>query len=445
MKKYVVAIFLSVSSLAVGQLRMAFAQNEPAQPDLPDFGLAYVLATASYCAYAVGEVDADHGQQRAVQCLQAAAGKDRDHLDVLDVTQDDVEAYFNPASPEDAYLLIKERNGVILAFRGTLTPPISPSAGRFPAAAADAIAKYKEREAMLLKTFAGDWLNNFKVKPDAHNRHSGFEAAWTGLQTHLMAQDCAPKAAATSGDCSKFLSSVGGLHDAALPRLYVTGHSKGGALATLAALDLPNLVGADIKLVVYTFAGAKALTTDGSKQSAATINGMWRFEHESDIVPSVPPDSTVLLWKGPTYAHLGRQAFFAKGRAPHFSPGPVQGVDPPGDEERLKGSAGNLFSSALKSLPLLGLGDFFKSVLDLGEINCKAVVDNHFLVFADVQEAAHVAHGDAHAPITTTEENVNQSFFATGLSDKNGEILWGFSQWCSLLRGPDFGRERSTK
>jgi hypothetical protein len=438
MKKFVLAIFIAASMLAVGQAQMVFAQSAE-----PDFDLAYILATASYCAYAVGEVDSDHGQQRAVQCLKATADGDRDHLEVLlDVTQDNVEAYFNPDSPEDAYLLIQTRNGVILAFRGTLTPPISPSGGRFPSAVADAIAKYKEREVRLLATFVGDWRSNFNAIPDTQNRHRGFEAAWSGLKNHLMARDCVAQADPTSLDCSKFLIFVGRLHAAVSLRLYVTGHSKGGAVATLAALDLPHLVGTDIIPVVYTFAAAKALTTDGANQSGVAVNGMWRFEHESDIVPTVPPDRTVTFSSSLSYAHLGSRAFFRKGQPPQLSSGPVQGVDPPGDRERLTGAVAKLFSSGWQ---LFGAANFIQSVFGLGEVNCQALVDNHFLVFADVQEAVHAKHDDAHAPITITEANLNQSFFVVGLSDSKGEILWGFSQWCALLKGPEFGPGQAPK
>jgi hypothetical protein len=82
------------------------------------------------------------------------------------------------------------------------------------------------------------------------------------------------------------------------------------------------------------------------------------------------------------------------------------------------------------------------SILDLGETNCRPVVDNHFLVFADIQEIAHAKHGGVKDPTVTTEANMDQSFFATGLPDKNGEILCGFSQWCDLFKGPDFGRSQ---
>jgi hypothetical protein len=423
MRPIVLAITLFVLSLATQQPRMALAQNDQASPD---FDLAYVLATASYCAYAVGEADDDHGQKRAVQCLKIAADRDREQLDVFrDIKQDNVETFFNPSAPENAYLLIQTRTGVILAFRGTLTPPISPSA-RFPAAVAQALAKYKEREATLLATFITDWKNNLVAIPDTRDRHSGFDAAWSGLQAHLIAKECVPTTGGAPVDCSKFPSFVSRLHDTASPQLYVTGHSKGGALATLAALDLPSLVGSDIVPVVYTFAGAKVLTADGAERYADAVKGMWRFEHEDDIVPYVPLDSTVIPW--PAYAHVGSRAFFAKGHPPQLSPGPVHGVEGPGDRDRLTATALKLLSSASQSF---NAANFIASIQSLGAINCKSLVDNHFLIFADLQELVHARH--AGAPTTITEENLNRSFFYTGLSDGEGEILWGYSQWCSLL------------
>jgi hypothetical protein len=128
MRKLCFVLVVLAGSL-FGETRAAIAEATESEPD---FRLAYVLATASYCAYAVGELDDDHGRARAFECLRAAADKDPVHLERLKlVSTDDVEAYFNRQSPKDAYLLIREKNGVILAFRGTLVPPISPSSGRF--------------------------------------------------------------------------------------------------------------------------------------------------------------------------------------------------------------------------------------------------------------------------------------------------------------------------
>ena len=71
----------------------------------PDFNVAYVLATASYCAYAVGAVDsggeklADQGRKRAFDCLTAAVEADPGHLGALKVEAADVEAWSARRSP----------------------------------------------------------------------------------------------------------------------------------------------------------------------------------------------------------------------------------------------------------------------------------------------------------------------------------------------------------
>jgi Lipase (class 3) len=377
MKKVALAVFCSMLALTVGAPPQAFAQLEQ-----PDLDLAYVLATASYCAYAVGEADADSGRKQALQCLTAAAASDHSRLELFEkIAEDDVEAFFNPGTPEDAYLLIRRQNSVMLAFRGTLTPPISPASGRFPSAVGEAIAKYHEREAALLKTFIADRRNNFRAKADARQRHQGFAAAWSGLESHLIGRDCPPGTSTAGGGCSKFLSFIAGLPGATPPKLYITGHSKGGALATLAGLDLPGVVGAAIAPVVYTFAGAKSLTTEGAKAAAAAAPGSWRFEHEWDIVPSVPPDSTVPAIAVPSYAHVGGRLLFAKGKTPERSTGPTDGVDPPGDMDRLKAATAHVFESALSSFPPSGPAGFFEKLrgtadafLGLGACLCNRVL-----------------------------------------------------------------------
>ena len=386
----------------------------------PDYNLAYVLATASYCAYAVGEADTDGGEKRAVDCLTTAARLEGSAglAEFQNILQANVEAFYNPDKPEDAYLLIQTPNRVILAFRGTLTPPI-PAGVRFPRAVGEALAKYQAREGELLQTFITDWKNNFNAEPNSSGRHSGFDIAWSGLRDHLMGKD------------SKFRTFASSLHGTASPRLYITGHSKGGALATLATLDLHDLLGGDIAPVTYTFAGAKALTADAATQHSDAFKDMWRFEHQDDIVPDVPPDSTVTripFIQLPTYAHVGSRAFFMKGASPQLSPAPKQGVDAPGDLARLATAVVKLFSPGPRPFDLFKLKE---SIQNLGEVKCDLLVDNHFGVFSDVREL--VLAQRAGASNTITEENLTQSFFFSGLSDDQGKILPGYSEWCLAL------------
>lgn len=427
-----IAVFAGVSLSGASETPIAQASESE-----PDFKLAYVLATASYCAYAVGELDRDHGQTRAFDCLQAAAAKDPAHLERLKIaSKDDVEAYFNPQAPRDAYLLIHEKEGLILAFRGTLVPPISPSSGQFAKATAETVVAYKERGAAALGTFGLDWFNNTQARSNNLGRHYGFDQSWQGLRSHLET-DCAPNSVkeAEGNECSKFRSFVEGLKSSGPHQgLFITGHSKGGALATLAALDIPDMIGAKVKTTVYSFEAAKSLTSAVAADLVDQTRGIWRFEYKNDIVPSLPPDATVdLSWLGiPPYAHVGRLAFIEKSKPPSFLP--PNAVNPVSDAAKLAEFSRHVTTTQLQVLlSPTDLSDAITRLLNLGETGCRPFVDNHFAVFADIQEIVWAKDRENSGPVAVTEANWDRSFFAIGLPDEKGTILWGFRQWCQLF------------
>ena len=77
--------------------------------------------------------------------------------------------------------------------------------------------------------------------------------------------------------------------------MLLTGHSKGGALAQLAALRLVAAEHALKPSAVHTFAAPRA----GNRTFANALEGVlagsaWRFEFQDDIVPHLPP--TEGLW-----------------------------------------------------------------------------------------------------------------------------------------------------
>jgi len=118
-----------------------------------------------------------------------------------------------------------------------------------------------------------DWINDANARPaadpDLGAVHGGFEAAFQSVWPGLMQQI---KSWQTAGKLSTN------------PKVYVTGHSKGGALAMLAAVKLK-----DAKLPVtqvITFGAPRVGGADFAAKYAG-IDGI-RYENEDDLVPHVP-------------------------------------------------------------------------------------------------------------------------------------------------------------
>jgi len=70
--------------------------------------------------------------------------------------------------------------------------------------------------------------------------------------------------------------------------IYITGHSLGGALATLCAVDLKTLFNDKINVFLYTFGTPRV----GNQVFAGFCNSLtnenWRLVHYADLVPQLP-------------------------------------------------------------------------------------------------------------------------------------------------------------
>ena len=85
--------------------------------------------------------------------------------------------------------------------------------------------------------------------------------------------------------------------------VWLTGHSLGGALATMAAYRLPRIAG------IYTFGAPRV----GNAGFAQALNGpLWRFCNELDIVPTIPPaqPDPRMRWIPAGYVHCGEPVHF---------------------------------------------------------------------------------------------------------------------------------------
>lgn len=152
----------------------------------------------------------------------------------------------------NACLIGTNADGVILAFRGTL-PPTSPD----------------HRQTVI------DWFNDFHAElisaPHLTGRvHAGFWQALDSLWVPLV-QEVKARLNAAGGAC----------------KLYITGHSKGGGMAPLAAMRFAVEEG--IIPTVCTFAAPHPSDEDFATAYNAKVTDSTRYEYADDIVPHVPP------------------------------------------------------------------------------------------------------------------------------------------------------------
>lgn len=155
----------------------------------------------------------------------------------------------------DAGYVWHSSDELIVAFRGTL-----------PYSSGD---QQTSQEMLSIE----DWINDANARPtadpDLGQVHGGFEAAFQAVWPGLMQQIKSWQAAGKLGSD---------------PKIYVTGHSKGGALAMLAAVKLKA---AKLPVTeVDTFGAPRAGGVDFAAKYAG-ISGV-RYENEDDLVPHVP-------------------------------------------------------------------------------------------------------------------------------------------------------------
>lgn len=170
----------------------------------------------------------------------------------------------------DAALVGWNGDGIVVAFRGTLAP------------------KAPTTISILL-----DWLQNFMAVPETTAEfpgrvHTGFRAGVMSLWPGVLPA----------------VQVLAAAHPGA--RVYVTGHSKGGALASLAAWLLH---GQGLQPEVVTFASPNTGNADFAAAYDEVLSQA-RYENYLDIVPFVPPASewVELLSRIPRIGKLFSQA-----------------------------------------------------------------------------------------------------------------------------------------
>ena len=228
-----------------------------------DAAIASRLARACHVAYAVGQAGGI-GASSSYGAVKFT---------------DDPDAIPGGAGGIDAAVVGRNVDGVIVAFRGTL--PL-----RFDGGLEDFL------QSLL------DWLNDTRagLAPGYGGLvHQGFGESLEGLWPTLA---------------QKIRARVG-----AGSRIYVTGHSKGGALAALAAVRLAD----ELRLpptAVYAYAAPRAGNGAFADHYRRTISESWRFENRDDIVPHLPPGGAmrrVLRELDPRFAQVAALEYASVG------------------------------------------------------------------------------------------------------------------------------------
>ncbi|MEL7140636.1 MAG: lipase family protein [Cyanobacteria bacterium J06573_11] len=269
-----------------------------------DTHIALTLAKAAYLAYQdkqfVAEVvdrwgtrlnqltETTAGQPIPIQSIQKTRGQNviqsghqrRSHLTKNSFIRHNFRYFNNKGRDTQAYMFRTE-NFMVLAFRGSQEPK--------------------------------DWLTNvttqlrnFTIRKDGVTSlssykgrvHTGFFLAWAIIEKSVLAQIHRwQKDSIANGKT--------------LPPLYITGHSLGGALATMAAAALSDN-GIEVA-GVYTFGQPRVGDRTFAQQLNQHTNGkVFRFVNNNDIVPHVPPPFSI--WN-PTrfYGHVGMAKYFDAG------------------------------------------------------------------------------------------------------------------------------------
>lgn len=118
-----------------------------------------------------------------------------------------------------------------------------------------------------------DWVHDFKAQQmafspikNAGNTHKGFTDIYLALREQIF-----QLLSLLQPDCP----------------LFITGHSLGGALATLAAIDIATN-SAFTTPIIYTFGAPRVGNPAFVKTYNATVPTHWRIQNKFDIVPHLP-------------------------------------------------------------------------------------------------------------------------------------------------------------
>jgi hypothetical protein len=201
----------------------------------------------------------------------------------------------------DAFMYAETTNEIFIAFRGTSLPAKFEISVQdlWPTSIFKSTAPFDLKKLFHQLSFSMtdslrviyDWNNNFRAKAiidsEFHLKgkiHEGFYNSIKNLWNEPT--------------CNKNLKSlVNDLKEAKLKgkKIYFTGHSKGGALAHLAAAMISQVDSKAKPNAIYSFGSPRFGNSDFLKfYSRQYKHNSWRFEYRDDIIPHLPLSSPMI-------------------------------------------------------------------------------------------------------------------------------------------------------
>jgi hypothetical protein len=267
--------------------------------------LAYKLLLSSILSYGIHSSDQGINKLKLDPILMPSENVKFEYLKGAELIPETV--WFCQSqnnSQIDAFMYAETKDEVILAFRGTALP------AKFELKIKDLWPEKLSKPTVVFNTekfikqisfsvedsirVVYDWSNDFKAKAIEDSEfglpgkiHEGF---YKSIRNLWNEKSCKKNLKDVFGDLKK-------LHIKP-KKIYFTGHSKGGALAHLAASIFAKMDKNAKPNAIYTFGAPRFSTIEFVDfYNKHYLNKSWRFEYRDDLVPHVPLDVPLIETK----------------------------------------------------------------------------------------------------------------------------------------------------